>query len=184
MTPLHYFSYIFQMHEENQTQRAIVEKVGPSNILRASHIDGIVDNLTIDEGVICLDPYDSDLSLSIDYENLLKAEPNEMRIQTRDQALESMKMRHRCGGGLIAKGAFSTKFHENNVWDNIWSGIRASYGVSSGRVFFEVKLLEICDERTNTGIMIGWSTNDSDLLLGHDETSYAFSNKAGKKINN
>jgi len=56
-------------------------------------------------------------------------------------------------------------------WGYCYAGGRATYGFTSGKVWYEVKVLENLEvrvEKDNTtfDIRIGWSTDDSGMMLG------------------
>lgn len=65
-------------------------------------------------------------------------------------------------------------------WGYIWAGARANVGFLSGKVCFEVKLLEELSDNECKEIRVGWSTNDTNLLLGEANTSFAYCSKSGK----
>ncbi len=56
-------------------------------------------------------------------------------------------------------------------WGYCYAGGRATYGFTSGKVWYEVKVLENLEVRvekdtTTFDIRIGWSTDDSGMMLG------------------
>ena len=64
-------------------------------------------------------------------------------------------------------------------WGYVWSGARATYGYTTGKVAFEVKLLDNLEsklegEKRLHELRVGWSTNDTSMQLGEDETSWAY----------
>lgn len=110
------------------------------------------------EGVHCLDWYDSDISLKIDAQTMMIGEPLK-------------------GWG----------------WSYIWSGARSTYGFATGKVYYEVKILDEIrysnqEEPTKPissplkELRVGWSTNDTEMMLGREPSSYAYSSK-GKTWN-
>lgn len=69
----------------------------------------------------------------------------------------------------------------------VWAGARATQGVTSGRVFYEVKLVQknsrvnFPDEKNLFNLRCGWSTKKTDLQLGDAAFSYGFDG-TGKKV--
>ena len=106
----------------------------------------------IDESVVCLDWYNSDLNLRIN-DDLTTAAP------------------------------FSRE-----GWGYCYAGARATHGVKTGKVWYEVKFVEqnetkVEKDKTTYDLRVGWSTDNSSLMLGESETSWAYSSAQGKKIN-
>jgi heterogeneous nuclear ribonucleoprotein U-like protein 1 len=63
----------------------------------------------------------------------------------------------------------------------MWSGVRANYGVRSGKVAFEVKVLEHLnvdhlprEEPNPHSVRVGWSLNSTSLNLGEEPLSYGY----------
>ncbi|XP_059622428.1 heterogeneous nuclear ribonucleoprotein U-like protein 2 [Phlebotomus argentipes] len=68
----------------------------------------------------------------------------------------------------------------------MWAGARATHGVKSGKVFYEVQLLQrnsrvsFPEEKNLFDLRCGWSTLATDLQLGEAENSFAYGGE-GKK---
>lgn len=85
----------------------------------------------------------------------------------------------------------SLKIDKNNMmtgvplimdgWEYVWSGARSSRGFVTGKVWYEVKIIEGKINNSLNEIRVGWSTNDTELLLGRVSTSFGYCSKAGKK---
>ncbi|KAK7068033.1 hypothetical protein SK128_019253 [Halocaridina rubra] len=99
-----------------------------------------------DKSAVLLDWYNSDLSLVINKEDFLSAQP------------------------LTLQG-----------FAYVWHGVRSTYGFMRGRVFFEVKIMDHLavphleeDEKYPHVLRVGWSIDDSGLVLGEDPFSYGY----------
>lgn len=84
----------------------------------------------------------------------------------------------------------SAKPMSEPVFDLVWSGARTNYGVKEGKVAFEVRISEetalsshFKDEPYVRGLRCGFSTTDSNLLVGESTASFAFCEN-GKKATN
>lgn len=98
----------------------------------------------------CLDWYNSDLNLKINNDDLNTAQP------------------------FIRDG-----------WGYCYGGARATFGVKTGKVWYEVKYVDNMDakvekEPTSYDLRVGWSTNDSSLMLGESDQSWCISSAEGK----
>lgn len=70
----------------------------------------------------------------------------------------------------------------------MWGGARSTYGFNSGKVYYEVKLLEKCpvnmyDDFEIYSFRLGWSVAYSSLQLGETSLSYGY-DSSGKKCTN
>merc|ERR1719354_726228 len=73
-------------------------------------------------------------------------------------------------------------------WSWVYAGCRATYGVKSGKVFYEVKYNENMRVYTemdggHLDLRVGWSTDKASLMLGENASSWCYSS-AGKKATN
>lgn len=76
------------------------------------------------------------------------------------------------------------------VFDLVWSGARANYGVKEGKVCFEVRISEetnlsshFKDEPFVRGLRCGFSTTETPLLLGESQGSFAYCENGKKAVN-
>ncbi len=77
-------------------------------------------------------------------------------------------------------------------WGHVWAGARATHGFTSGKVWYEVKLVEHLDAKVDGmgaagaeksplhEVRVGWSTDDSPLTLGEHAGSVCYSGSAKK----
>ncbi|OCT84056.1 heterogeneous nuclear ribonucleoprotein U-like protein 2 isoform X2 [Xenopus laevis] len=67
---------------------------------------------------------------------------------------------------------------------SLWSGSRATHGVTKGKVYFEIKLTENLPQKegcTETPLLrVGWSVGQSSPQLGEDDLSYAYDSRGLK----
>lgn len=75
-------------------------------------------------------------------------------------------------------------FHRDG-WGYVWSGAKATYGFTDGKLCYEVKLLDNMDsklekEKDLFELRVGWSTVDDSLQLGEDSNSFAYCGTAKK----
>lgn len=87
---------------------------------------------------------------------------------------------------LIDKDGFvsATPMH-NDGFCYIWAGARASYGYTSGKIYYEAKITDCCsiniqDEEYSHVLRVGWSASYTSMQLGEDKLSYGYSG-IGKK---
>ncbi|XP_075719019.1 heterogeneous nuclear ribonucleoprotein U [Rhinoderma darwinii] len=72
----------------------------------------------------------------------------------------------------------------------LWAGGRASYGVTKGKVFYEMKVTEKIPVKHLYSkdidvheVRVGWSLSSCGFMLGEDESSYGYSLKGSKSCN-
>ncbi|XP_076036256.1 uncharacterized protein LOC143022126 isoform X1 [Oratosquilla oratoria] len=72
----------------------------------------------------------------------------------------------------------------------VWHGVRATYGFTKGKVFYEVKVMEHlsvphleADEQHPHVIRAGWSVDDTGLMLGEEPLSYGYGGTAKASSN-
>ena len=111
------------------------------------------NELEIDDSLVCLNWYNSDLNLKIS-EDLMTGFPI-----------------HRDG------------------WGYCFAGARATHGLNKGKIWFEVKYVENLEvkvekETTTFDLRVGWSSDDSGLMLGEGEKSWFYSSAEGKIASN
>ncbi|XP_060601216.1 heterogeneous nuclear ribonucleoprotein U-like protein 1 isoform X2 [Ruditapes philippinarum] len=90
----------------------------------------------------------------------------------------------------ISKDGLTGKPSHDEGFAMVWAGVRGTYGVKSGNVAFEVKLLEnlpvehLGPEETNPHVLrVGWSTDDNNLLLGEEALSFGYGGTAKSSTN-
>ncbi|XP_059045727.1 heterogeneous nuclear ribonucleoprotein U-like protein 2 [Achroia grisella] len=77
-----------------------------------------------------------------------------------------------------------------SVFAHSWAGSRASHGVTTGRVCYEVRVGAVVTttessekEPIGSGLRVGWSTDDSSLHLGEGELSWGYES-TGRAVHN
>ena len=89
---------------------------------------------------------------------------------------------------IISPDGFSAKPLTEDGFSLMWAGVRANYGIKSGKSFFEVKIVkEIPVENTESLVggathvlRVGWSTNNAGIALGEEENTFGYGG-TGKK---
>ncbi|EDV19621.1 uncharacterized protein TRIADDRAFT_61890 [Trichoplax adhaerens] len=80
----------------------------------------------------------------------------------------------------ISKDGLITEDYYKGGFAYLWGGIRATYGAKSGKVFYEIKILqfssvELPDPETHkNALRVGWSVDSPYFQLGEDKYSYGF----------
>ncbi|XP_023345250.1 heterogeneous nuclear ribonucleoprotein U-like protein 1 [Eurytemora carolleeae] len=74
-------------------------------------------------------------------------------------------------------------------WSWVYAGCRATHGISSGKIFFEVTYLDTMKVWTDKDgfhldLRVGWSTNAASMQLGENDKSWCYSSAEGKKASN
>ena len=74
-------------------------------------------------------------------------------------------------------------------WAFCYAAARATYGFTSGKLWYEVKYVDNMDvkiekEKTTYDLRVGWSTNSASLMLGENDKSWCYSSSEGKMANN
>ncbi|XP_076036265.1 uncharacterized protein LOC143022129 [Oratosquilla oratoria] len=115
----------------------------------------VEDEYEFDKSLVVLDRYNSDMSLIISKEDRLSAYP-------------------------ITGQSFSS----------VWHGVRATYGFTIGKVFYEMKVMEHlsvphleADEEHPHVIRVGWSVDNTGLMLGEEPLSYGYEGTAKASSN-
>ncbi|XP_044017273.1 heterogeneous nuclear ribonucleoprotein U-like protein 1 isoform X2 [Aphidius gifuensis] len=72
----------------------------------------------------------------------------------------------------------ATPMH-NDGFSYVWAGARASYGFTSGKLYYEVKITHECnvslqDEQDPHVLRAGWSLLNSSMQLGEDKYTYGY----------
>lgn len=90
----------------------------------------------------------------------------------------------------IESDRYSAKSISSGILAFAWGGVRASHGVVSSRVFFEVKITDafmipnLSAIKQLYQIRVGWSKSSSSLQLGDNDSSFAFCSCGYKVYNN
>ncbi|XP_032230526.1 heterogeneous nuclear ribonucleoprotein U-like protein 1 isoform X2 [Nematostella vectensis] len=80
--------------------------------------------------------------------------------------------------------------HSAPGFDYMWAGARASHGVKSGKIFFEVTVLDKLPvdlpetETTPHVVRVGWSVDSANLQVGEDALSYGYGGTAKCSVSN
>jgi len=70
-------------------------------------------------------------------------------------------------------------------WGYCYAGCRATHGVNAGKVWYEVKYIDTLDAKADkdahtNDLRVGWSTNNTGMMLGEFENSWCYSSCEGK----
>ncbi|KAL9951445.1 hypothetical protein ACROYT_G044106 [Oculina patagonica] len=86
-------------------------------------------------------------------------------------------------------GVTGSSLHKDG-FEYMWAGARATYGVRSGKVCFEVRVLEklpvtMPETETNPHVVrVGWSVDRANLQVGEDNLSYGYGGTGKVSVNN
>ncbi|KAG8231801.1 hypothetical protein J437_LFUL012077 [Ladona fulva] len=79
------------------------------------------------------------------------------------------------------KGFLSATPMHHEGFAYVWAGARASHGVTSGKVYYEVRITDNCDishlaeQEPNPNVLrVGWSTIENSMQLGEEPLSYGY----------
>ncbi|XP_076035908.1 uncharacterized protein LOC143021925 isoform X5 [Oratosquilla oratoria] len=139
--------------EWRRGEKRAVEVTKMTPVAKRSRPD-VEDKYEFDKSLVVLDRYNSDTSLIISEEDRLSAYP----LTGRD-------------------------------YGSVWHGVRATYGFTKGKVFYEVEVMEHpnvphlkADEDPHV-IRVGWSVDDTGLMLGEEPLSYGYEGTAKASSN-
>jgi len=70
-------------------------------------------------------------------------------------------------------------------WGYCYAGCRATHGVVTGKVWYEVKYIDTMDAKVDrdahaNDLRVGWSTNNTGMILGEFKNSWCYSSCEGK----
>ncbi len=91
---------------------------------------------------------------------------------------------------INAQDFCSAKARSDKGFGYLWAGVRATYGVTRGRVCFEVAIdgnqnvNHLTMEPNPHVLRCGWSTNNSSLQLGTEPLSFGFGGTGKASVNN
>nr|CAB3253876.1 heterogeneous nuclear ribonucleoprotein U-like protein 1 [Phallusia mammillata] len=88
----------------------------------------------------------------------------------------------------ITDGGYACIPQSSDGFSYMWGGVKATHGIRSGKVCYEVKVADYCEatnkDPTDTYVArVGWSTDSATLQLGEDKNSFGFGGTGKKSAN-
>lgn len=90
---------------------------------------------------------------------------------------------------IESDGVTGSSLH-NDGFEYMWAGARATHGVKTGKVYFEVSILEklpVTMPQTETNphvVRLGWSVDRANLQVGEDNLSFGYGGTGKASVNN
>lgn len=90
---------------------------------------------------------------------------------------------------IESDGVTGSSLH-NDGFEYMWAGARATHGVKTGKVYFEVSVLEklpVTMPQTETNphvVRLGWSVDRANLQVGEDNLSFGYGGTGKASVNN
>nr|CAH8872812.1 unnamed protein product [Trichobilharzia regenti] len=93
---------------------------------------------------------------------------------------------------IIDATSFQAKPQTEGGFSLMWAGVRANYGVISGKAFYEVRVVKNIQVENYDSLLggathvmrVGWSTENTDFALGEQPQSYGYGGTGKKSCNN